>query len=315
MSTQTAEKTDDMEGLPPHEVHYRKGTQLLFQSLDAMESAKRRTFAGGNDYKAKMGLVKGDPAKQDFRAQTKIPRDALKAFEKCYNTKVLKSNSKGSGENDTRGFYRSVILNPEITKFMKCADWGLVSTADPSRGFVIAIAVTNYFNIYFFVNNLSHAKDHSLIKCDDRLKALFGDVAKQVGVDLNSMKQTTGLQKLLPKFETSVLADDFSEPKLKEHRKKCEPTGEFGKVIYGIKELKDEMKAIEKKILEQSNKSLIECLASRPGQQITEMYKEEVRSGLAQYQAAADKIKALCTANDIPFSKDFPHAIPTALDQ
>lgn len=301
------------EDLPPYEVHYRAGTQQIFEALQTTEALSRRTFASGNDYKKKMGLTGKDAAKQDFRSHMKTTRGLLPHFEKAYKSKLPPKSKAAGGSSQNHGFHRSVILSHELTAFLKCSEWGMISSADPKSGFMVALAVGSAVTTYVFLNNLSDPENGSVWECDEAMTEVFKKAAIEKNVDLTRMQQTD-LQKLLPLHETSVKAEDRSEPKLDELRKKCQDDGEFGKVLHDIKLLKEEM-AEAKKQVQKSNKSLVACLATRANQPITEVYKTEVRTGSTRYNEAAAKIKVIAQANDLKFAEDFPRPLVTALDQ
>lgn len=301
------------ERLPPYEVHYRAGTAQIFEALQTTEALSRRTFSSGNDYKKKMGLTGKDAAKQDFRSHMKATRSLLPHFEKVYKSKLPPKSKATGGTSGNHGFHRSVILSHELTNFLKCAEWGMTSSADPKSGFMIAMAVGAAVTTYVFLNNLSDPENGSVWECDAAMTEVFKKSAIEKNVDLTRMQQTD-LQKLLPLHETSVKAEDRSEPKLDDLRKKCQEDGEFGKVLHDIKVLKEEMNDAKKQV-KKSDKSLAACLETRANQPITEVYKTEVRTGTNRYNEAAAKIKIIAQANDLKFADDFPRPLVTSLDQ
>jgi hypothetical protein len=274
----------------------------IIETLDGMG---KRTFFDASNYKARQKLSKEDPGKKEFRAVITSMRKLKKAAEKKYKSQRPTKPRATSDKTKTAGFNRLVKLSPQLTKFMNCTDWGLVSEVDPTRGVTSHGHVTRYLANYVELMHCHNKGESSSWKANAVLLELFKDEWERTGVNPNAVKYTD-VQKLL-KYHMETIKEGAHERRNEtEYRKKLsDETGEYGKPSKDILDHRKKLRELAAKIKKQ-NENLVSCRSRRQSQAITKTYEDALRASLKEFDETAVQVRAICQKNNFPMSPDYP---------
>ena len=308
-----AANADPVVDVEPTELEVLWGEfELKCQELiDANESFSKRLFGTSANYRKKMGLSENAPGKKEFRRIQTLVRGIRTEGERVY--KKHKPKKPREASNGTTGFNRLVVCTPELTKLMKLADWSLVSTVNPSQGIATHGDVTRHIAIYAALNNLHNRGQNATWRADEDIRSTFKNEWAVKGVDPNAV-QYTDVQKLIAPHMTTIQKGTVEQRNESVYRAKLnKETGEYGKAVHTVMNLRKELDEIQTNI-HKSSGHVISCREHRKGQPILAQYETKLRNLLVQWDGVATKMRDACKSGDFKVAPEFPIKPKTAFD-
>lgn len=293
------------EETPEYEKQYLIISSTITDLKATIESYSKRLFGTASNYKAKMELADDAPGKNAFRAVTARVSALGKMAEKLYKERKPKVK-KEAGTTKHTGFNRLVLYSPELSKYMKMADWGCNSEVNPEQAVGTHGFATRYMSIDVDLHDL---KDHFNKSVWDATKyaPLLELFKKEWALEQVNPKAVryTDVQKLLKHHMTKVPEGGHEIRNADVYRAKLDDDGEFGGATKQILQLRKTIDAL-RKIVEKRAEVYAHCKKERPAQGITKEYAELLRLDLAQFDAVAKEIRSKCENFGFDMSPNYP---------
>lgn len=291
----------------------RKGKALML-------SFKTRFFGTSTSYKKQFGLPDDAPTKKHLTSCaanfTRLAEDATRRYNEVSRGNKERYNKHGeliTTVSSRTNQSRMVLCSEKLTAAMALSSWDLISNFDAKRGHATHAIVTGWAANQIKLHVLQSTTEPKFWSTDKFFDDIFGENYQEAKLDKTKMTFPK-LQTALKYHLKTVPKDSYEASVEAEIRKKCSADfeGGLGQAVATVKKYRDEMKTAQEDY-QKHIKSRNHAQESRPTQEITKTWAEEVEKDVKRYNEAAANVKKAAQTFGFSCAPNYPPPIEDIL--